>query len=925
MHERVEVDVPALLLTLVIVALVSLGLIHQVRIRAARQIELQRLQQILAAENEQHEKLAEQEYTSMLATPRNSTTISSPNPPQQQQLAAASLCAVCDSPTNSRCSRCKSIHYCSSKCQVTHWRQGHKNECLVAGAEKPTPKPKSEPISLAVPGTKKLKNTEASPRAHVISPKPAPAEVEVKKLCLQTSESKSDESNVTSDGSLVKPKKILFPYGRFVHYFNWDFRRPPCGLINCGNSCFANVILQCLSYTRPLAAYLLEGSHRAECRRNDWCFMCELQDHALRVFNSEVPFSPFRILSRLRDIGNHLGYGRQEDAHEFMRFAVDSMQSICLDQFGGEKQVDSRSQETTLIQYIFGGHLQSQVKCMQCGHESNRYENMMDLAVEIQGAVESLEDGLAQFTAPEWLDGENKYKCDRCNGYVKASKRLSVYEAPNILTIALKRFQSGKFGKLNKRVTFPEALNISPYMSGEGDKPPLYRLYAVVVHVDMLNASFFGHYICYVRDMTGTWYKVDDSKVKEVDTEKVMSQKAYMLMYSRSSARPGPETAVGSVASTITDVSVSNGRKCSSSSCKYQQSSSIGQVHDQVHRVSPIIAGTLIDNSLVEESVGPSYSTLQTTTIEKVIELGFDDSDSITGSSQEIDRISSPNSQVQMSHELAECEVTSPSSPQRRKAAKRRLETSDAPRTRSLSCPPAAKSPASPSQSHQLADDLPRSFGYSLAQRDKERLTAADKVESPSKRQHLLQERSSSMEGDNEVSNETSSKEGGAEEEPASPSMDELDQSLSLPAGELHTSTACVQQALSGTTKDGNQDMKKEPPRKAVNGVVLKPVFAKGFLDRSVRRVLNTTNREELSPRGSSRDQQERQQREIITGKGDEVSTIERSINSGSSSSSNSSSRKLGRNDSCSCGSQRKWKKCCGMVKEIESSRRLVA
>lgn len=75
--------------------------------------------------------------------------------------------------------------------------------------------------------------------------------------------------------------------------------------------------------------------------------------------------------------------------------------------------------------------------------------------------------------------------------------------------------QSGKFGKLNKRVTYPEVLDMSPYMSGKGDKPPLYKLYAVVVHVDLLNASFFGHYICYVKDSNGVWYKIDDSKVDD--------------------------------------------------------------------------------------------------------------------------------------------------------------------------------------------------------------------------------------------------------------------------------------------------------------------------------------------------------------------------------------------------------------------------
>ena len=54
-----------------------------------------------------------------------------------------------------------------------------------------------------------------------------------------------------------------------------------------------------------------------------------------------------------------------------------------------------------------------QVKCMKCNHESYKYENMMDLAVEIHGNVDTLEDALARFTASEWLDGDNKYRCNR--------------------------------------------------------------------------------------------------------------------------------------------------------------------------------------------------------------------------------------------------------------------------------------------------------------------------------------------------------------------------------------------------------------------------------------------------------------------------------------------------------------------------------
>lgn len=73
--------------------------------------------------------------------------------------------------------------------------------------------------------------------------------------------------------------------------------------------------------------------------------------------------------------------------------------------------------------------------------------------------------------------------------------------------------QSGKFGKLNKTIKFPEFLNLAPYMSGTSDKSPVYQLYGVVVHLDVMNAAFSGHYVCYVRNFQNKWYKVDDSSV----------------------------------------------------------------------------------------------------------------------------------------------------------------------------------------------------------------------------------------------------------------------------------------------------------------------------------------------------------------------------------------------------------------------------
>ncbi|XVE63255.1 hypothetical protein DITRI_Ditri07aG0005300 [Diplodiscus trichospermus] len=354
--------------------------------------------------------------------------------------------------------------------------------------------------------------------------------------------SKSSKLAVQDFSSLCcdrrKKMKMLFPYEEFVNLFQCEvFDLSPRGLLNCGNSCYANAVLQCLTCTKPLSIYLLHRSHSRSCYGKDWCLMCELEQHVVLLRESGGPLSPSRILSHIRSINCQMGDGSQEDAHEFLRLLVASMQSICLERLGGEHKVDPRLQETTFIQHTFGGRLRSKVKCLRCFHESERYENIMDLTLEIFGWVESLEDALTHFTTPEDLDGENMYRCGRCAGYVRARKQLCIHEAPNILTIVLKRFQEGKYGKINKCITFPELLDMVPFMTGTGDIPPLYMLYAVVVHLDTLNASFSGHYVSYVKDLQGNWFRIDDTEVHPVSMSEVMSEGAYILFYMRSCPR----------------------------------------------------------------------------------------------------------------------------------------------------------------------------------------------------------------------------------------------------------------------------------------------------------------------------------------------------------------------------------------------------
>ncbi|XP_015934845.1 ubiquitin carboxyl-terminal hydrolase 16 [Arachis duranensis] len=341
---------------------------------------------------------------------------------------------------------------------------------------------------------------------------------------------------VWNDTAGKQSDKGLFPYELFVKIYNSNKGEfSPFGLINCGNSCYANAVLQCLVFTPPLTAYFLQGLHSKACA-NKKCFNCEFESLILKSKDTKYPLSPKGILSQLRRTGSQLGNGKEEDAHEFLRHAIDTMQSVCLMDTGVDV-CGSLEEDTTLIGLTFGGYLRSKIKCMKCGGKSEHQERMMDLTVEIEGDIATLQEALRRFTSTESLDGENKYHCVRCKSYEKAKKKLTISEAPNVLTIALKRFQSGKFGKLNKPIQFPKTLDLAPFMSGTSDKSPIYRLYGVVVHLDIMNAAFSGHYVSYVKNSQNKWFKVDDSVVTPVEVERVLTKGSYMLFYARCSPK----------------------------------------------------------------------------------------------------------------------------------------------------------------------------------------------------------------------------------------------------------------------------------------------------------------------------------------------------------------------------------------------------
>ncbi|MED6151763.1 hypothetical protein PIB30_085587, partial [Stylosanthes scabra] len=299
------------------------------------------------------------------------------------------------------------------------------------------------------------------------------------------------------------------------------------GIVNEGNTCYLNAILQSLTHTVPFVEAIRSCNHITPCTNYDersvtYCAICALRDHInAALLTPRRPVKPRRLVNKLNYFSPHYSVGRQEDSHEFMLRVFAKIIACFPD--GAPNLVDT----------VFRGQTVSRLTCCtpNCDHLSDTPHPIMEFNLEIQN-VDSVKGAIDSFTKVEKVEAN----CEKCKERVAMGKQLLLKEAPQIVVLHLKRFKEvgtcSTYKKIDKDVKYEVDLDLKEYTINKEENVKFkYDLYAIVVHSG--KQLDLGHYYCIVCTDEDNWHKMNDAQVTRVTKEEALEEPAYLLIYAQ--------------------------------------------------------------------------------------------------------------------------------------------------------------------------------------------------------------------------------------------------------------------------------------------------------------------------------------------------------------------------------------------------------
>lgn len=327
------------------------------------------------------------------------------------------------------------------------------------------------------------------------------------------------------------------------------------GLANCGNTCYLNACMQILSHTYELNEFLEDETYKKLLnQKEDSVILLEWDCLRRMMWDDNCTIAPngfvnaVQKVSKLKDRELFASY-EQNDIQEYLLFIIecfhyalarnvdmqitgtikndkDKLAQQCYEMM----KVMYREEYSEMLKIFYGIHISEITSCKTGETLSTRPEPFSVLSLSIPGDFEkpSLYDCFDLYCRKEELSGENAWMNEKTNEKEDVKRGMVFWDLPNVLIIDLKRW-TDQGGKNPKLVEAPMTnADFSKHVHGYNKSSNIFDLYGVCNHS---GGSMGGHYTAFIKNANGKWYNINDTIVREVSVNKVVTGQSYCFFY----------------------------------------------------------------------------------------------------------------------------------------------------------------------------------------------------------------------------------------------------------------------------------------------------------------------------------------------------------------------------------------------------------